>query len=123
MVHKAKSDQESAELFVKLLGEKVRELRVEKGLSQEKLGELAELNSNYIGQIERGEKSISVFTLKKIANGLSLSLEDVYRRIDPASHTDALEEIIALMLTRPEREHKKILALLKAAFEWKEDSN
>ncbi|MDO3409711.1 helix-turn-helix transcriptional regulator [Saccharibacillus sp. CPCC 101409] len=123
MVHKAKSDQESAELFVKLLGEKVRELRVEKGLSQEKLGELAELNSNYIGQIERGEKSISVFTLKKIANGLSLSLEEVYRRIDPASHTDALEEVVALMLTRPEREHKKILALLKAAFEWKEDSN
>lgn len=120
MVHKAKSDQKEAETFVKGLGEKIRLLRVEQGLSQEKLGELAELNSNYIGQIERGEKSISVFTLKKIAEGLSLSLEELFRMIDPANRDDALGEIIALMLERPVYEHTKALALLKAALEWKE---
>ncbi|WP_458124732.1 helix-turn-helix domain-containing protein [Paenibacillus sp. Z3-2] len=123
MVHKAKSDQESAEVFVKLVGEKIRELRTEKELSQEKLGELAELNSNYIGQIERGEKSISVYTLKKVANGLSLSLEELFRKIDPASHTDAMEEIIALIQERPVHEHAKVLALLKAALDWNENLN
>lgn len=121
MVHKAKSDQEAAEVFVKLVGEKIRELRTGKGLSQEKLGELAELNSNYIGQIERGEKSISVYTLKKVANGLSLSLEELFGKIDPANHTDALEEIIALILERPVKEHAKALALLRAALDWKEN--
>jgi XRE family transcriptional regulator, regulator of sulfur utilization len=120
VVHKAKSDQKEAETFVKRLGEKIRLLRVEQGLSQEKLGELAELNSNYIGQIERGEKSISVFTLKKIAEGLSMSLEELFRMIDPADRDDALGEIIALMLERPVQEHTKALALLKAALDWKE---
>ncbi|MBT2289500.1 helix-turn-helix transcriptional regulator [Paenibacillus albidus] len=120
MVHKAKSDQKEAEAFVKKVGEKIRVLRVEQGLSQEKLGELAELNSNYIGQIERGEKSISVFTLKKIAEGLSLSLEQLFRIVDPADREDALGEMIELMVKRPVHEHAKALAVLKAALDWKE---
>lgn len=120
MVHKAKSDQEAAKAFVKIVGEKIRVLRTEKGLSQEKLGELAELNSNYIGQVERGEKSISAFTLKKIAEGLSLSLEELFRFIDPVDRGDALGEMIELMLERPVHEHAKALAVLKAALDWKE---
>jgi len=118
MVHKAKSDQKAAEAFVKIVGDKIRELRTEKGLSQEKLGELAELNSNYIGQIERGEKSLSVFTLKKIAEGLSMSLEELFRLIDPADQTDALGEIIGLLSRRPVQEHAKALKVVKAVLEW-----
>ncbi|WP_042198144.1 helix-turn-helix domain-containing protein [Paenibacillus camerounensis] len=120
MVHKAKSDQKEAEAFAKKVGEKIRVLRVEQGLSQEKLGELAELNSNYIGQIERGEKSISVFTLKKIAEGLSLSLEQLFRIVDPADREDALGEMIELIVKRPVYEHAKALTVLKAALDWKE---
>ena len=120
MVHKAKSDQEAAKVFIKIVGEKIRLLRTEKGLSQEKLGEAANLNSNYIGQIERGEKSLSVFTLKKIAEGLSLSLEELFRQIDPAERTDALGEIVNLLSARPIEEHGKALAVLKAVLEWNE---
>ncbi|MGG1519017.1 helix-turn-helix transcriptional regulator [Paenibacillus oryzisoli] len=118
MVHKAKSDQKAAEAFVKIVGDKIRVLRTEKGLSQEKLGELAELNSNYIGQIERGEKSLSVFTLKKIAEGLSMSLEEIFRLIDPADRTDSLGEIIELLSSRPVQEHAKALKVVKAVLEW-----
>ncbi|WP_438433662.1 helix-turn-helix domain-containing protein [Gorillibacterium sp. sgz500922] len=120
MVHKAKSDQEAAKAFIKIVGEKIRLLRTEKGISQEKLGEAANLNSNYIGQIERGEKSLSVFTLKKIAEGLSLSLEELFRQIDPAERTDALGEIVDLLSARPIEEHGKALAVLKAVLEWNE---
>lgn len=122
MVHKAKSDQEAAEVFIKSMGERIRELRTAKELSQEKLGELAELNSNYIGQIERGEKSISVYTLKKLANGLSLSLEELFAKIDPANHTDALEDIISLIQERPIEEHVKILAFLRAGLDLKDET-
>jgi len=122
MVYKAKSDQEAAKAFIKIVGEKIRLLRTEKGLSQEKLGESANLNSNYIGQIERGEKSISVFTLKKIAEGLSISLEELFRQIDPAERTDALGEIVELLSARPIEEHGKALAVLKAVLDWNESS-
>jgi|GEM_PF-150849 len=120
MVHKAKSDQDAAEVFIQLVGDKIRELRTAKGLSQEKLGELSDLNSNYIGQIERGEKSISVYTLKKLSNGFSLSLEELFAKIDPASHTSDLEKITSLIQERPIEEHAKILALLRAALNLKD---
>jgi transcriptional regulator with XRE-family HTH domain len=42
----------------KLLGQRVRDLRVAKGLSQEKLAELAKLHRNYVGSIERGQKNV-----------------------------------------------------------------
>ncbi|MNW69681.1 hypothetical protein D3C74_487470 [compost metagenome] len=59
--------------------------------------------------------------MKKIANGLSLSLEELFRNIDPANHTAALEEIIVLIQARPVEEHVKALALLQAVVNWKEE--
>jgi transcriptional regulator with XRE-family HTH domain len=120
MVHKAKVDQKVVEAFVGVVGDRIRMLRTRQGLSQEKLGELAGLNSNYIGQIERGEKSLSVFTLKKVTEGLSISMEELFRLIDPIIMEDALGEIIELLVARPKIEHKKALAVLKAAIDWKE---
>ena len=45
------------------LGNKIRELRHDLGLSQEKLADKAGICRTYIGSIERGEKSISVYNL------------------------------------------------------------
>jgi transcriptional regulator with XRE-family HTH domain len=46
--------------IVKDVGFRIRELREERGLSQEKLPALADLHRAYIGQTERGEKSITI---------------------------------------------------------------
>ena len=51
-----------------LVALKIRCLREQKGLSQEKLSFLADLHRVYIGQIERGEKSPTLLTLQKIAD-------------------------------------------------------
>lgn len=57
------------------LGNALRNIREEMNISQEKMAENAELSRNYIGQIERGEKSVSVFILVKIleSNGIKVS--------------------------------------------------
>ncbi len=55
----------------KLLGQQVRDLRLAKGLSQEKLAELADVHRNYIGMIERGQKNAGVVSIVKIAHALS----------------------------------------------------
>lgn len=57
------------------LGNALREIRQEMAISQEIMAEKAGLSRNYIGEIERGEKSVSVFALVKIleANGISAS--------------------------------------------------
>ncbi len=60
------------------LGQKVRYERVKTGVSQEKLAELAELNTNSIGMLERGELNINIKNLEKIALALNLEIVSLF---------------------------------------------
>jgi transcriptional regulator with XRE-family HTH domain len=53
-------------------GKRVRQLRIERKLSQEKLAELAELHRNYVGGIERGERNVGLLNIVKLAHGLDV---------------------------------------------------
>ena len=61
----------------KEVGLNIRKIREDKGLSQEKLAELADLHRTYIGQIERGEKNIGLRNLEKIAKALGVHIKDL----------------------------------------------
>jgi transcriptional regulator with XRE-family HTH domain len=56
----------------KLFGNRVRELRLRLGLSQEKLAEFADLHRNYVGGVERGERNVSLLNIVKLAYGLKV---------------------------------------------------
>jgi transcriptional regulator with XRE-family HTH domain len=58
-------------------GDRVRELRKEKGLSQEQLSFKADLHRTYIGMIERAEKNITLINIEKIANALNVSVNNL----------------------------------------------
>jgi len=51
-------------------GKHVRKLRIDRGLSQEKLAELADLHRNYVGGVERGERNIAIVNIVRLARGL-----------------------------------------------------
>lgn len=53
-------------------GKRVREEREKRGISQERLGELAGVHRTYIGMIERAEKNITLTNMQKIAKALGL---------------------------------------------------
>jgi transcriptional regulator with XRE-family HTH domain len=59
-------------------GEKVRELRKEKGLSQEELSFIADLHRTYIGMIERAEKNITLANIEKIAKALGVDIKKLF---------------------------------------------
>lgn len=61
------------------LGDAIRRLRQERGLSQEALADLAGLSANYIGDTERGERNVSVRALWQIADGLDVSPSELFR--------------------------------------------
>jgi len=52
-------------------GTRLRELREERGLSQEKLAEMADLHRNYV-QLERGKSNVSLLTIVKLARSLNV---------------------------------------------------
>lgn len=59
------------------LGKKVRELRLEAGYSQEKLGGLTGLDRTYISGIERGVRNPSIKNLEKLAKALNVRITDL----------------------------------------------
>lgn len=69
------SDDEK--LFLQEIGDRIRDLRTQAYLSQEKLAFACELDRTYIGSVERGERNISVLNLKKIAKALKVKPADL----------------------------------------------
>lgn len=59
-------------------GNRVRALRDERGISQEKLGELAKVHRTYVGMIERGEKNITLTNIEKFSKALKVEIKDLF---------------------------------------------
>jgi transcriptional regulator with XRE-family HTH domain len=49
-------------------------MRIAKGISQESLALLAEVDRSYVGRIERGDNNVAILTLAKIAKALGTSV-------------------------------------------------
>jgi transcriptional regulator with XRE-family HTH domain len=60
------------------IGLRIKEIRQEKGVSQEALAHLAELDRTYINSVENGKRNISIVNIEKIANALEMSLNDFF---------------------------------------------
>ena len=61
----------------------MRRLRAERGLSQEKLAELAGLHRTYVSQVERSEKNISIDNIARLAGAFSIAASKLLE--EPAS--------------------------------------
>lgn len=59
-------------------GTRLREIREERGYSQEKLAERAGLHRNYVGGIERGERNVALENIVKLAKALSVSPRELF---------------------------------------------
>ena len=60
------------------LGQKIRIERMKRNMSQEKLSELAELNRNFIGMVERGESNITVKNLENISKAFNMEIKELF---------------------------------------------
>jgi transcriptional regulator with XRE-family HTH domain len=63
-------------------GEVIRELRVERGLSQEALSHACDRHRTYVSLLERGRSSPSLDTVWRLAAALSVSPTEIVRRVE-----------------------------------------
>lgn len=63
------------------LGERIKQIRLSKGISQEKFALSIEMDRTYYASVESGKRNISIINIEKIATGLEISLEELFKGI------------------------------------------
>ncbi|WP_278848564.1 helix-turn-helix domain-containing protein [Megamonas hypermegale] len=63
----------------KKLGQRIKEKRLQLGLSQEKFALSINMDRTYLASVEKGKRNISILNLEKIAKGLNISLSELFQ--------------------------------------------
>ena len=63
------------------IGNRIRELRTQTGLRQEKFAQKIGMDRTYFASVELGKRNISIVNIEKIANGLEISLSELFKDI------------------------------------------
>lgn len=60
-------------------GLKVKELRILEHISQEELAFRCQLSKNYVSDVERGRRNVSLRSIEKFANGLNIEVKELFK--------------------------------------------
>ena len=99
-------------------GERIKQLRRERGFTQEEIALRAEITTSYYGQLERGTTNPTVGMLYKICEAMGVSIVDIFTEtktnllgIDPLTM-----QVLHFLSDKTDEEKAVSLALLKTAF-------
>ncbi|GIO88453.1 hypothetical protein J25TS5_53850 [Paenibacillus faecis] len=98
------------------LGKRLRQERHKMNLTQEKLAEKIEVSDAYIGQIERGERSLSLETLVKLANQLGVTVDYLLHDSIEINDDQFMNQVRQIMMERSPKEKQLALDILKLMF-------
>lgn len=79
------------------LGVRIRTLRKAAGLTQEQLAEVADVSVNFIGYVERGQRTPSIKTLEQITQALNVRPKDLFEFLEDESNELLYETLIAVL--------------------------
>ena len=96
-----------------LLGKRIREERILSRLTLEQLAEKIDKTGNYIGQIERGDRKLSLETLVDIANALGTSIEYLLSDNIRISSENINKEVQNILLSMENKDQKFVLDIAK----------
>ena len=94
----------------KIIGDRIRQLRKERKLSQEELGYKSDLHYTHIGAIERAEKNWSINTLIKVAVGLNVTVNDLLALPSKPEDIKSMKKTIIVEINESSPEALKIFS-------------
>lgn len=97
-----------------VLGQKIREARKNKGLTQEKLAEIAGIGVMYLGEIERGQKMPSLKILCKVIEALDVSADYLLRDFVQTGKEYVLDDIAYKLVNLTPLQRKTAADILDA---------
>ncbi|MFT8890121.1 MAG: helix-turn-helix transcriptional regulator [Ethanoligenens sp.] len=100
--------------IAKIIGERLRNYRLQSGYSQDVLAERAGVHPTYIGQLERGEKNATLESIEKIAQALNLPLEKLFEHLSPDEDTSSIaSDCYRLIQSKGTIEQKQLFEIIK----------
>ena len=105
--------------IAKIIGQRIRNYRTQKGLSQEKLAELAGCHPTYIGQLERGEINASLESVEKIASAMDISLSELFNKLGKSGGDNIAAKCYDLVASKNEAEQKQLYKMLQEMDKYK----
>lgn len=104
------------------IGERIHELRTQRGLSQEQLALNAEITPTYLGLLERNLKNPTYKVIEKICIALEISLSDFFSNTSLV--TDEMDSLSLQILSQisncTDEEKKVILQLIKGVIKFRD---
>ena len=105
-------DKHSLE-FYQTIGARIREIRIEKGMSQAELAEKAHLSLPVISSIENARSKTWLITFAKVAEALQVSADDILRLSTPGSTASFPAELAQILEDCSPSEVEAILKIVK----------
>lgn len=105
--------------IAKIIGQRIRNYRTQKGLSQEKLAELAGCHPTYIGQLERGEKNATLESVEKISSAMDISLSELFDKLGKSGGDNIAAKCYDLVASKNEAEQKQLYKMLQEMDKYK----
>lgn len=91
------------------IGSRLRYYRLRAGLTQETLAEKAGLHHTYIGQIERGEKNMTIIALEKVLNALEVTFVELFQYMEPDSQDESIPAKCYDLISRKDKKTQEHL--------------
>lgn len=98
--------------IAKIIGQRIRNYRTEKGLSQEKLAELSGCHPTYIGQVERGEKNATLESIEKIASAMGVPLSKLFEKTGEDNSDSIPMKCYELVASKSKAEQEHLYKML-----------
>lgn len=98
------------------IGKKIKEIRISLGLTQQQLADKIGISMDYLGNIERGERTPGIKSFVRIADSLDISLDYLLRDKENFGEDEVNKEIQSVLTQCSLIEKIKVLKILKAIF-------